>query len=82
MTIHTNHDNIHNEGLADGCPRCEEHGEKPFNGLDDRMLGALVLRVEDWDNSFPRSANEATAMRVVERSISMARVLVKVGWRP
>lgn len=82
MTVHTQHGGIHEEGLADGCPRCEEHSEDPFQGLDTRMLGALVKRVEDWDNNFPRSGYEATAMRAVERVMLQAMALVRAGWTP
>lgn len=82
MTTHSMHHDRHEEGLADGCPRCKEHGEAPFNDLDDQMLGALVLRVEDWDNNYPRSGNEATAMRAIERVMLQAGALVRVGWKP
>ncbi|KKM83387.1 hypothetical protein LCGC14_1309830 [marine sediment metagenome] len=80
MTTHSIHGDIHEEGLADGCPRCEEHGESPFTGLDDQMLSSLVQRVEDWDSNFPRSMNESNAMRAVERAMNQARKLVRVGW--
>jgi len=80
MTAHIYHEDIHELGLMDGCPRCEEHGKEPFIGLDHRMLASLIQRVENWDGNFPRSKNECSAMRAVERAISQARALVQAGW--
>lgn len=77
MGSHTFHPDSHEAGLADDCPRCTEHGEHPFDGLDDRNLMMLAHRVEaDLE---PRSENEGRAMREVERVMLCARRLAKLG---
>lgn len=42
MTTHTYHEDSHTHGLADGCPRCEEHAEHPERNLDSRNLKRLM----------------------------------------
>lgn len=65
MAIHSQHEDIHEVGLVDGCPRCEEHCERPQYTLDSRMLAALKERV---DNNWPgRSHNETWAIIVYRR---------------
>ena len=61
---HVVHPDTHEFGLADGCPRCAEQAEHPFESLDDGNLRALYSRVVGEQE--PRSAAEAAAMRVVE----------------
>jgi hypothetical protein len=61
MATHTLHPDSHTHGLADGCPRCEEHAEHPTWTLDEANLAALRERVEKGLGA--RSDNEARAMR-------------------
>jgi hypothetical protein len=61
MSSHTYHEDTHEFGLADDCPRCEEHAEHPFDSLDSENILALLDRIE---NNLPaRSDNEARAMQ-------------------
>lgn len=63
MSQHTYHPDSHEFGLADGCPRCEEHAGHPFESLDKGNLTALLERV---DGKLPaRSENEAIAMNAI-----------------
>lgn len=80
MTIHTQHPSISEHGLADGCPRCKEHGEHPFEGLDDTNIERLIDRIADEADS--RSISEDNAMRVVGKAILRANALYRLGWRP
>lgn len=58
--IHTWHPDTHTHGLADGCPRCDQHAEHPEASLDRQNQALLRLRIE---KGLPaRSANEAKAM--------------------
>lgn len=41
MTIHTIHGPITQYGLADDCPRCQEHAANPLEGLDASNIGRL-----------------------------------------
>lgn len=62
---HTDHPDVHTHGLADGCPRCEEHAENPTS-LDARMLGALVtLALDPSRFAAGRSEMELRAAAVV-----------------
>ena len=63
MSVHTFHPDSHEHGLADGCPRCEEHAAHPFESLDQRNLRVLIAR--ERDGLPPRSENEARAMEIV-----------------
>lgn len=67
MTIHSIHHDIHEHGLADGCPRCCEHAERPLQGLDRRMLARLVSRARRQEP--PRSRNEAIAISQIEDAL-------------
>lgn len=64
MTAHTPHPDTHEYGLADGCPRCAEHAEHPFESLDAANLAVLVHRLAVGLG--PRSENEARAMRALD----------------
>lgn len=60
MATHTFHPDTHVYGLADGCPRCDEHAQNPMVGLDSANLAALRHRLA---HALPaRSENEARAM--------------------
>ena len=60
MSTHTFHPDTHEFGLADNCPRCEEHADHPLAGLDDHNLRVLLRRIEEH---LPhRSVNEGIAM--------------------
>ncbi|KKL54079.1 hypothetical protein LCGC14_2269050 [marine sediment metagenome] len=80
MTAHIVHPSIRENGLADGCPRCKEHSEYPFEGLDDGNMENLIDRIASQDES--RSVNEDDAMRVVSKAMGRAQVLYQRGWRP
>lgn len=61
MATHTVHPDVHEHGLADDCPRCEELAARPLE-LDDEMIGLswrIMLNVEFGEGSY-RSRNEAT----------------------
>ncbi len=78
MSSHTQHGSIHEEGLADNCPRCDEHAARPFDGLDDGNMENLIAMVV---NDLPsRSDNERLAMYKVEGAMRLARALRRNGW--
>lgn len=57
--VHTIHPDSHDEGLADGCPRCAQHAADPFAGLDDRNLQVLIDRtLRDRFGSYAEEAGE------------------------
>ena len=67
MSIHTIHPDTREHGLADGCPRCDEHAERPLDGLDNRNIEVLVDRIrQDLE---PRSDNEATAIYHLRKAL-------------
>lgn len=70
MTTHSVHPGSHEYGLADDCPRCDEHAHDPMRGLDAPNLAELVRRVAD--DITPRSENEAIAMRNVKQVMDQA----------
>ena len=67
MASHTYHPDTHTEGLADDCPRCDQHAVMPLEGLDEINITAIKLRV--LDNLLPRSRNEALAMEKIRAAI-------------
>lgn len=42
MASHGPHPDSHTHGLADGCPRCQEHAEHPERGLDRDNIRRLL----------------------------------------
>lgn len=80
MTMHTEHPSIPDNGLDDSCPRCAEHAERPFQGLDHRNLSGLIYRVQTVER--PRTTNEAIAMAKVRDAIAYAEALLAHGWIP
>lgn len=80
MSAHTVHPSIRENGLADGCPRCSEHAERPFHGLDDGNMESLIDRIVGQGQ--PRGTNEAIAMAHMKDAMAMATVLWNRGWRP
>lgn len=80
MTLHTDHPSIPDNGLDDNCPRCTEHAERPFQGLDYRNLSGLVYKAQNGVP--PRTTNEAIAMAKVKDAIAYAEALLEHGWRP
>lgn len=60
MTTHSYHPDSHEYGLADGCPRCDEHARNPEQGLDSRNIANLRERIDKGLE--PRSNNEKLAM--------------------
>lgn len=79
MATHSLHKLVNAAGLADGCPRCDEIAEQPFEALDDENLADLVARTRGWMNDdedcLSRSRNEHKAMRIVEKALVCKRVL-------
>jgi hypothetical protein len=67
MTSHVLHADVHEVGLQDGCPRCEEHATHPYHSLDERMIEELERRVEDLEP--PRSKAEALALEHVRAMV-------------
>ena len=77
MATHVVHPDAHTNGLADGCPRCEEHAMRPFDSLDDENLGMLMCRIRD---KLPaRSDNEYKAMQHVKNAINICKRLTQVA---
>ena len=78
---HSPHPAISERGLADDCYCCEWIAEDPFAGLGDDNLRLLAARTREWmrDQEFPRSENETTAMRIMERTIVRCRRLKRIG---
>ena len=70
MASHTFHPDSHEFGLADGCPRCDEHAKEPFLSLDDVNLRELVRAVKGDEE--PRSLNEDDAMAHVAIALRQA----------
>lgn len=82
MTAHASHEASLEVGLADGCPRCEEHAQRPLDSLDAAHLNDLWLRMVRWEyldaeDARPRSEAEALAMSSLREH---ARFLRRVGW--
>lgn len=79
MSTHTFHPDTRTDGLADNCPRCDEHAEAPWFTLDDANLEALVRRTQQWRHdplsARPRSEAEHKAMRKIEQHL---RILERV----
>ena len=80
MSSHNHHPAIREHGLQDNCPRCREHAEEPWATLDYGNLLDLAQRTELWMRDagiYPRSENEATAMRLMEAHIVHERHLAR-----
>lgn len=59
---HVYHPDVHEYGLQDGCPRCNQLARDPSQ-LDDRMVAALFERLAN--DLLPRTDVEAVAMTVL-----------------
>jgi hypothetical protein len=77
VATHTNHPDVHEHGLADGCPRCTEQAHLPFRTLDRRALAGIIARLAAKLPS--RSENEGAAMQKVGEAIEHARLLDEVA---
>lgn len=79
MPSHSYHAPIPTHGLADGCVRCLQHAEHPFDSLDDDNLLDLVERTIRWmdddEHSVARSRNEQKAMTIVSDALTHRRIL-------
>ena len=53
--MHAPHPDIATEGLADGCPRCEEIAANPVAQLDSEQILRLVLE-QDYRSTLDRVA--------------------------
>lgn len=66
--MHSMHGDIHEIGLQDNCPACEEHAQQPWRNLDNEMLSQLIRQnyhyryLKEYDKYAPRSDVEAIAM--------------------
>jgi len=78
VSAHTVHQDTHSFGLADECPRCEEHASYPLASLDDENLEQLFQRLDAAQE--PRSTNEARAMQQLGEFRAFARALDRKGW--
>ena len=74
MSSHIYHPDSLEVGLVDGCPRCEEHAEHPFESLDNEHLVQLFNRVMANPRS-GRTQNEQQAMNVIDEHIRRSRTL-------
>lgn len=83
MATHTHPAAIQEHGLQDGCERCAEHAQHPFDSLDTTNMSLLAHRTLRWmkdePDALPRSDAEEVAMRRVERAIREARALQRLG---
>lgn len=77
MTVHDPHDSTLQVGLVDGCDRCAEHAEHPFDSLDDKHIVQLATMV--MARTYPRTNNEAKALRIIEKVILSAQRLKNLG---
>lgn len=73
----SNHVDIHETGLLDECPRCEEHADNPIYSLDDRMLLNLIQM--DMEEGNPRSRNEAIALTRIHEDILIAKKIFSLN---
>ena len=79
MASHVLHPSVHEHGLADDCPRCDELARRPLE-LGDAMIAASwrkMIAVEYGDDSDSyRSVNEAAlGRRLYEVSLFVERYL-------
>ncbi len=77
MTAHAVHPDSHENGLADGCPRCAEHAENPLASLDARNLRELVRRAVEDEPA--RSEAEALATARVREALERAGKIAEVA---
>lgn len=73
---HTIHPDSHTHGLADGCPRCDEHALNPLRTLDEANLRGLLHRVVTQEDA--RSENEAEAMHNIRQVLDQAGILAQL----
>jgi hypothetical protein len=82
VPAHIAHPSTHTHGLADGCLRCGEHAEHPFDSLDDDNLADLVARTKRWMADDPeavaRSKNEQKAMTRVADALQQRAILERI----
>jgi hypothetical protein len=79
VSTHTFHPDTYEHGLADGCPRCDEHAAHPLESLDSRNLRALIDRV--LAHASARSDNEAKAMNIIRDAGRRWERIHRVGGR-
>lgn len=77
---HTFHAEIHEFGLADGCPDCEEAGLNPLAFLDEEILRDLVARVAA--ETPPRSNAERSALAEIRGALNRFGRLAKLNPEP
>lgn len=78
MTVHSPHQDSHVHGLADGCPRCDEHANNPIPSLDSANLARLIeIAVAEDRIALCSSVNDMVAtaqiLTVLERVGRLAR---------
>lgn len=71
MTIHSPHPDSHVYGLADDCPRCEEHAIDPVSGLDSENLTRIIRMAVGEEE--PLTYHDAVAR------VSILNMLERVG---
>jgi len=71
MTAHSPHPDSHTHGLADDCPRCQEHAEHPARSLDRDNIKRLLTR-----GGIGRTDQIAAAR--LQDALEMGRYLIKI----
>jgi hypothetical protein len=85
MTVHNPHsDSKPGTILHDGCPRCQEHANEPFAGLDKDNLAALAKRAmsDDDDVVWATSELDVIAIREIQSVIHKSKKLEKALANP
>ena len=83
MSVHTLHPDSHTHGLADGCPRCDEHAADPINTLDERNLRRIIeLAVHPDRFSVALTETDLVAAAKVLTTLERAAHLMRVSPQP
>jgi hypothetical protein len=61
MSVHSPHEDIHEHGLADDCPRCAALAERWWDLDDEVLLSLIALANDPLRHSRVRSQAEARA---------------------
>lgn len=79
MTTHNAHLNKP-EGavLADGCDRCTEHAQRPFDNMSPEPMRHLFDVLEQGTQGIAWTVNDATAITNMRTAIDYVRVIAKV----
>jgi hypothetical protein len=64
VTTHTYHPPAHTDGLADDCPRCQEHTEAPWATLDRQSIYRLLHGGEITDTDRRAASKLRSALEI------------------